>query len=387
MVTITPHSLHRDFLLDPDVVFLNHGSFGACPLPVFEIYQRWQRELERQPVEFLGRRHDDLLAAARSGLAVYLNTDADELVYVPNATTGLNVVAKSLVLQPGDEILGTDHEYGALDRTWAFVCQRTGAHYIRQPIPMPVTTTEEFVEQFWAGVTPRTRVVFLSHITSPTALIFPIAEIIRRARAVGILSIIDGAHAPGQIPVDLTALAPDVYAGNCHKWMCAPKGSGFLYVRREHQALVDPLVISWGWEPSREATSFIKRNEWQGTRDIAAFLSVPAAIEYQTSHDWESIRQACHALASAARQRVADLVGQPPIAPDSADWFAQMITLLLPPCDPDLIKRRMYDEFHVEAPIITLNDRQFIRASFQAYNTPDHLDRLLDALRVLFVTG
>lgn len=351
---------------------------------MFDTYQNWQRELERQPVEFLGRRHDDLLAVSRARLAAYLNAAADDVVYVPNATTGLNAVIKSLTLQPGDEILGTDHEYGALDKTWEFICQRTSARYVRQPIPLPVTTAEAFVEQFWAGVTPRTRVVFLSHITSPTALIFPIAEIIRRAREAGILSIIDGAHAPGQILVDLTALDADVYAGNCHKWLCAPKGAGFLYVRREHQPSVDPLVISWGWEPAREATSFIKRNEWQGTRDIAAFLSVPAAIDYQASHDWQSVRAACHALASAARRRVAELTGQPPIAPDSTEWFAQMITLPLPPCDPDEIKRRLYDEFRVEAPMIAWHDRQFIRVSFQGYNTQEDLDRLLEAMRALF---
>jgi isopenicillin-N epimerase len=206
------------FLLDPNVVFLNHGSFGATPRPVFEKYQWWQQELERQPVEFLGRRFNDVMRAARAALAAYVHTDADNLVYAPNATTALNIVARSLPLQPGDGIISTDHEYGALDRTWQFLCRKTGAVYQPVLIPLPVTTTEDFIEQVWARVTPHTRVLFLSHITSPTALIFPIQELCRRARAAGITSIIDGAHAVGQIPLDMGAIGADFYASNAHKW-------------------------------------------------------------------------------------------------------------------------------------------------------------------------
>ncbi|HBY06555.1 MAG TPA: hypothetical protein DEH22_01705 [Chloroflexi bacterium] len=205
------------FLLDPDVIFLNHGSFGACPRPVFEVYQQWQLELERQPVEFLGRRASPLLAEARAALAEYLHCQPDEVVYANNPTTAINLIVRSLPLQPGDEILATDHEYGAMERTWHFVCQKTGAIYRQQHIPLPVSTSEAFVETFWAGVTPQTRVIFISHITSPTGLIFPIAEICQRARQAGILTIVDGAHAPGQIPLDLTALGADFYTGACHK--------------------------------------------------------------------------------------------------------------------------------------------------------------------------
>ena len=209
--------LSRDlFLLNPDIVFLNHGSFGATPRPVFENYQYWQRELEWQPVEFLGRRMADLLRHARTALADYVHTLADNLVYVPNATTGLNIAARSLKLQPGDEILATDHEYGAMDRMWRWMARKTGAIYKRQPVPLPVTTADEFIEQVWAGVTPRTRVLFVSHITSPTALIFPVQALCARARRAGILSIIDGAHAVGQIPLDLEQLGADVYTSNAH---------------------------------------------------------------------------------------------------------------------------------------------------------------------------
>ncbi|MBL8154997.1 MAG: aminotransferase class V-fold PLP-dependent enzyme, partial [Anaerolineae bacterium] len=199
-------SLKDLFLLDPTVTFLNHGSFGACPIPVFETYQRWQRELERQPVEFFQHRADPLLDDARARLAAYFNTQPDRLIFVPNATVGINQVARALRLQPGDEILTTDHEYGAMDYTWNFICGKTGARYVRHPIPVPVTTPEALADSLWSAVAPVTRVIFLSHMTSPTALIFPVGEICRRARAAGILTIIDGAHIPGHLPLDLAAL-------------------------------------------------------------------------------------------------------------------------------------------------------------------------------------
>ena len=269
------------FLLDPDVIFLNHGSFGACPRPVFEAYQRWQRELERQPVEFLGRRFDDLMREARSALGGYLGAEPDDLVYVTNATVGLNIVARSLELRPGDEVLATDHEYGALDRTWRFICAKYGARYIRQPASVPIRSADEVIEAIWSGVTDRTRVLFISHIASPTAITFPIKPLIDRARARGILTVVDGAHAPGQIDLNLRELGADFYSGNLHKWLMSPKGSAFLYARKEMQHLVEPLVISWGWEAEKPGPSkFIDEQEWTGTRDIAAFLSVPSVIQF-----------------------------------------------------------------------------------------------------------
>ena len=222
-----------EFLLDPDVVFLNHGSFGATPRPVFETYQDWQRRLEWQPVQFLGTDIAAYLAEARRALGRYLNVAADDLVYVPNATFGVNVVARSLRLEPGDEVLATDHEYGACENAWLFMGRERGFRYVRQPIPLPLSSAADVMEQFWAGVTPRTKVIFLSHITSPTAMRLPVEAICERARAAGILTVIDGAHAPGQIPLDLTTVGADFYAGNCHKWLCAPKGAGFLFARPE----------------------------------------------------------------------------------------------------------------------------------------------------------
>lgn len=372
------------FLLQPDLVFLNHGSFGACPRPVLEAYQAWQLELERQPVEFLGRRFKDLMRQAREPLAAFIGADADDVVHVPNATTGLNIVARSLPLQDGDEVLGTDHEYGALDRTWRFVCGKRGARYVRRPVPLPIESAGQVVETIWAGVTPRTRMLFISHITSPTAVTFPIAELVRRGREAGLITVVDGAHAPGQVPLDLEALGADYYAGNCHKWMCAPKGSAFLYARREMQRLLEPLVVSWGWQSDKPSPSrFIDEQEWQGTRDIAAYLSVPAAIRFMHEHDWPQVQRECHELVRYARERVSALTGLPPITSDSPEWFAQMAALPIPTCDLETLKRRLYDEFHVEIPTVDWNGRLFLRISIQAYNTQADVDALVEALRVL----
>ena len=224
-------ALRRQFLLWPDIAFLNHGSYGACPRPVFEQYQAWQLELEQQPVEFIGRRAWGLLHEARTALAGYLHADPDEVVYFQNVTAALNAAARSLPLRAGDEILTTDHEYGALDRTWKAVCDRTGARYVVQPLPEPLDDPDAVVEAVMVGLTPRTKVLFLSHITSPTAVTLPLVKLVARAHEAGLWTVVDGAHAPGQIPVDLTALGADFYGGNCHKWLCAPKGAGFLYAR------------------------------------------------------------------------------------------------------------------------------------------------------------
>ena len=365
------------FLLDPSILFFNHGSFGACPKPVFDVYQQWQLELERQPVAFLGRRVDGFLDEARAALATYLHVErGDDLVFVQNATAGVNVVAKSLPLQPGDEILTTDHEYGACNTTWQRVCAKTGAVLVERTVTLPLVSDEVFIDDLWAGVTPKTRVIYLSHITSPTALIFPVTEICRRARQAGIITVIDGAHAPGQFPLDLTQIDADFYTGNCHKWMCSAKGSAFLHVRREHQAWLEPLVTSWGYTVG---DTFISRHQMQGTRDPAAFLSVPAAIQFLHDHNWDLVRDACHDLAVSLRQEILALTGLAPICDDT--HFPQMFTVQLPPCDPAVIKTRLYDDYHVELPVFTWKDRQYLRVSIQGYNTPDEGEQLLSALR------
>lgn len=381
--------LRGKFLLDPDVVFLNHGSFGACPAPVFDVYQHWQRELERQPVAFIQRRQDDLIDAARARLAAELNVRSDDLVFVPNATSGLNVFARSLRLQPGDEVLATDHEYGALNLTWNHLCQRWGATYIQQVIPLPVTTPEAMVDTFWAGVSDRTRVIFLSHLTSPTALIFPVAEICRRAREAGIISIIDGAHAPGQLPVDLTAIGADVYSGNCHKWMCSPKGAAFLHVRPEYQEIVESLTVSWGWGEGfrpydgTSRSQFVRRNQWQGTRDSASYLAVPAALDFLEEHRWDVVRDRCHQQLKGVATKIAGLTGLDPISPQTPDWIAQLGAIPLPPVNPLALKARLYDEYRIEVPLTSHDGKVAIRVSVQGYVTDVDLDRLVKALDAL----
>ncbi len=373
------------YLLDPDVVFLNHGSFGATPRPVFDAYQAWQRRLEWQPVRFLGVELAGHLAEARAALGDMLRADADDLVYIPNATFGVNVVARSLRLGVGDEVLASDHEYGACDRVWRYLSRERGFTYRQQPVALPLTTDEELVEQFWQGVTPRTRVIFLSHITSPTAVRLPIAALCARARAAGILTLIDGAHAPGQIDLDLPAIGADFYTGNCHKWLSSPKGAAFLYARPEAQALIEPLVVGWGYEAEPEmsyGSRFLDTLQWLGTIDYAAYLSVPAAIRFQAEHDWPAVRAACHTLVAEALDGLAALTGQPSIYPDDS-YYHQMAAAPLPPqTDIVALKRRLIDDFRIEIPCTRWNDRPFIRVSIQAYNTADDVATLVDALRV-----
>jgi isopenicillin-N epimerase len=379
-------SLREYFHLDPTIHFLNHGSYGATPKPVFEAYQNWQLRLERQPVLFLSRELAGLLKESRQALGDYLNASADDLVYIPNATHGVNIVAHSLDLKPEDEILTTDHEYGACDFTWDFVCAKTGAKYIHQSIPLPVRTEDEIVEQFWKGVTSQTKAVYLSHITSSTALRLPVEKICQRARDAGILSIIDAAHAPGQIPVDLQLLDADIVFGNCHKWMLAPKGAAFLYVHREIQDLINPFVVSWGTNPTPDIATgsrFVDILQWTGTKDPAAALTVPAAIQFMQDHDWDNVCGECHRLLRQAIERICDLIKLPPLYPLDSDFYSQMGIAPLPKSDLVTLKTRLYDEYHVEVPLSQWQDRQFIRISIQGYNTQEDVEVLMGALKVL----
>lgn len=379
---MTPAEMRTLFLLDPEVAFLNHGSFGACPAPVFAAYQNWQRELERQPVEFLGRRAAPLLAEARAQLAAYVGAAANDVVFFPNPTTAMNMVVRSLQLQRGDEILTTDHEYGALDRTWRFVCAQNGAHYINRPVALPVGSHAACVDDFFGGVTARTRVIFISHISSPTALVFPVAEICRRARERGILTIVDGAHAPGHVALNLEQLGADIYTGACHKWMCAPKGAAFLYARPAMQAQLDPLVVSWGYAAEQPGVSqYIDYHELQGTRDLAAFLTVPDAIRFQQTHNWAAVSAECRKLAHKTLAQINALTGLAPLCADSVQWLGQMVAARLPAVDIKRLQARLYGRHKVEVPLVAWNSQAFIRVSVQAYNTAGDIERLLQALR------
>lgn len=374
---LTAAELRHHFLLDPDVVFLNHGSFGATPRPVFDAYQAWQRELEWQPVRFVVRRQEALLDEAREHLAGYLNASPNDLIFVPNATAGINIVARSLDLAPGDEILATDLEYGALDFTWEHLCTKAGARYVRQPIEVPFTSPGRVVEELWSSVTDRTRAIFLSHLTSATATILPVAKICARARAAGILTIIDGAHVPGHLPLDLDILGADIYTGNCHKWLCAPKGAAFLHVRPEHQPWIESLIISWGWRPGH---TFVTRNQQQGTQSVAAYLAVPTAIDFQAGHNWEAVRDRCHALLREWRPRLHERLGTDPLYDDEQGWYRQMALVTLPANTPEDLQDRLLFNHNIEIPVTGHGDQRFIRISIQGYNTESDLERLKSAL-------
>jgi isopenicillin-N epimerase len=325
------------------------------------------------------------MAEARAALGGSLGPHADNLVYTQNVTISLNIVARSLELKPGDEVLTTDHEYGALDRTWRFLSKEHGFRYINQHIELPLTTEKKFVDDLWQGVSGNTRVIFLSHITSPTAIIFPIKEIIRRSREAGIITVIDGAHAAGQIPLQLDSLGADFYGGNLHKWLCAPKGAGFLYAHPEVQHLLKPLVVSWGYESEFPSGSdFVDQHEWWGTRDVSAFLSTPKAIEFQKEYKWDEVRESCHELVADAQERICELTGIAALHPQTGTWFRQMAAAPLPAeTDVVLLKKRLYDEHRIEVPVHEWNGNKLIRVSVQGYNTKRDIDKLIKALSVL----
>lgn len=373
--------LKQQFMLRPGVVFLNHGSFGACPRPVFETYQSLQAELEQQPVEFMQRKLSGLLAEARSALGRFVGADPDDLVFVTNATTGISIIARALPLEPGDEVLSTDHEYGSVESTWQFVCQKRGAHYRQQSLRLPVASADEWVDTFWAGVTPRTRVITFSHITAPTALILPVEKLVRRAREAGITTVIDGAHAPGQVALDLSAIGADFYVGNCHKWMMAPKGAGFLFAHREHHGLLEPLI---GPPVKRvEPSVLVANHQLYGTRDHSAALSVPAAIRFMEEHDWPAVRARCYEQICFARSAVEQLTRVPAVVPESPDWFSQMAVLPLPPCDPVALKQQLWSRFNIEIPTTSWEDQTFLRLSVQAYNSRADVEHLVNAVACL----
>jgi len=381
------NKLKQYFLLNPEIIFLNHGSFGACPGPVFTAYQDWQRKLEEQPVLFLGRELPRFDLQARQALSEFLHTTADNLVFITNATQGVNIIARSLALGPGDEILTTDHEYGACDFTWEFYCSKTGASYIHQPISLPAGTSEEMSEQFWQGVTKHTKLIYISHLTSPTALRLPVEIICTRARQAGILTLVDGAHAPGQIPLNLDTLSADWYVGNLHKWALCPKGAGFLYARPEVQHLVEPLIISWGYHATPESTSGSQFQDyfcWTGTKDPAAFLSFPTALQFMQEHNWDEVRKECHLMLRQALRQISSLVQMEPLYPLDSDLFYQMGIAPLPSqTDLRVLKTRLYDEYRIEVPLIDWNNRKFVRISIQGYNTPEDLEVLYTGLNSL----
>lgn len=375
------------FLLDPTITFLNHGSFGACPQPVFAEFQRFQRELELDPVHFIQKKLPVYLKQAKAPLAAFIGCNQDDFFFVPNPTVAINTVMRSLQLQPGDEILATNHEYGAMDRTWHFYCKKSGAKYVRQPISLPVVSKEQIIQEFWKGYTGKTKVVFLNHISSSTALIFPVKEICEKAQELGLITIVDGAHVPGHIDLNISELNPDYYTGTLHKWMLAPKGSSFLYVKKELQDNIDPLVVSWGYESLAPSESrFLDYHEYQGTNDHSAFLCTPAVINFLKENDWKVKSEACKQIVFDNYQRFCDLLQTQPIAPITEEFLGQMASIPVKTSKPSELKDLLYDKYKIQIPVMPLNGNIYLRYSMNAYNTQEDLEVLYRALEDILKT-
>jgi len=388
----TPPDLAALWPLDPAVTFLNHGSYGACPKAVLEHQAALRAELEAEPVLFLGRKLDERLDAARARLADFVGADPDDLAFVTNATGGVNAVLRSLMFSPGDELLTTDHCYAACKNTLDYVAARFGAKVNVAVVPFPLTSPDEVVSAVLAKVTPKTRLALLDHITSPTALILPIAKLVSELATRGIDTVVDGAHGPGMVPLDLRALGAAYYTGNCHKWLCTPKGSAFLWVRRDRQASVHPLTISHGHTGERPGrTRFRLEFDWMGTSDPTAWLTVPMAIDYLGSllpGGWPALMARNRALALEARGILGAAAGTPPVCPD--EMVGSIASVRLPDSplkkpawrQPDPLQPRLFGEWGIEVPIMRWPGapRRLIRVSAQLYNRREQYVKLASAL-------
>ena len=383
------------WMLDPKIVFLNHGSFGACPRAVLEFQQKLRDRLERQPLTFFVRDFEPLLDKARSDLARFVRTDADNLVFVPNATTGVNTVLRSQRFQRGDELLVTDHEYNACRNALDFAAKHAGVRVVVARIPFPLKSADEIVDAVLQCATSRTRLALIDHVTSPTALILPVERLVRELSGRGIETLIDGAHAPGMLPINLRKLGATYYTGNCHKWLCAPKGAAFLYVRRDRQKLIRPLVISHGANSTRtDRSRFLIEFGWTGTFDPTAYLSVPEAIRYVGSllpGGWPEVMRRNRALALAARKTICDRFGIELPCPDELIGSLAAVPLPdapknhppKPPLYIDPLQDKLLRDYRIEVPIVPWPawPKSIVRISAQLYNTLPQYERLAHALK------
>ena len=319
--------------LDPAVAYLNHGSFGACPVAVLERQAELRAEMEREPVDFLWRRLPARLAEARGTLGSFLNADPDDLAFVPNATAGVNAVLRSLEFRAGDELLTTSHVYPACRRAMEYVASRTGACVVEATVPFPVAGEDDVVAAVLDAVTPRTRLALFDHVTSPTAIVFPVGRLVARLRERGIETLVDGAHAPGMVPLDLDRLGAAFYTGNAHKWLCAPKGSAFLHVRHDLQASIHPTTISHGYSAADAGARFRAEFDWTGTCDPTPWLSIPAAIAFLGTllpGGWPEVMSRNHALALEAREILCAALGVATPVPGSMIGSIASVPLPVP---------------------------------------------------------
>lgn len=375
-------NLRQQFLLRDDITFLNFGSFGACPKPVFQRYQQYQLEYEEEPVQFVTVTGPQYLAQSRKALGAYLGCPEDDVVYLPNPSHAVNLIAKSFPLKAGDEVLATNIEYGACDFTWQYYCHKAGAVYKRQPIRFPLRSKEDFVEQFFSGLTAATKLIFISHITSATGLRLPVEEVCAFAKQKGLLVFVDGAHAPGQLPLNLQSLAADMYTGACHKWMMTPKGSSFLYVKKEHQPLFDPLVISWGFKAMFPSGSpFIDYHQMQGTRDFSASLTVPESIAFMKENKWDDVSAYYRNMAQENAAAFCKLLDAEPLAPVNDDFILQLYSARIKTAEPEKLHDHLYKEYKIQIPVMRQNDAVYLRYSLNAFNEQKDLDKLFDAIK------
>jgi len=382
-------NLRDQFLLRPDIHFLNFGSFGATPKPIFENYQYWQRVLEAEPVQFIAFDGYQYLADSRAALSNFVGIpDKDDVVFITNPSFAVNLIAKNFSLQAGDEILTTDIEYGACDKTWNYYCEKAGATYRRQKINLPITTKEQFISDFFEGLRPTTKAIFISHLTSTTGLIFPVKEICAIAKSKGLITIVDGAHAPAHVPLNIKELEADFYTGACHKWMMAPKGCSFLYAHKSVQTWCDPMIVSWGYKALKPSHStFLDYNQMIGTRDFSAFLTIPACIQFMEENNWKEVSQACHQMVLDNAQRFYDLLNCKPLSPLTSEWIGQMISIPIAIKEPEILQRKLFTDYQIEVPIMRQENDVYMRYSINAFNTIENLDALYHALADLKKKG
>lgn len=369
------------FLLREDVTFLNFGSFGACPRMIFDDYIQWEYLLEEEPVRFIAHDGINYLNKSRLELSKFINCLPEDLILVPNPTHAINILAKNLNLKKGEEILTTNLEYGAMDYTWQYYCDKANIKYVRQNISLPIESKEKFLEEFWKGYSEHTKAIFISHITSTTGLILPVEEICREAKKRGLITIVDGAHVPGHIALDLSNLQADFYTGACHKWLMTPKGCSFLYVKKEYQDDLDPLIISWGYKiPIENESQYFNNHQFNGTRDFSAYLTIPKAIEFRQKYDWDGISAICRKTTLEGAKLMADFLNTSPLAPLTKDFYGQMCSLPIKCQDPVKLNSVLFEKYKIEIPVMRHDDKVFIRFSIQAFNDLKDIHRLIWAL-------
>ncbi len=376
-------NLKSYFHLDSKVTYLNHGSFGACPKFIFNEYIELQKELEVNPVKYLDYDIQDKLKNSKTALANFINCDNDDVVFFPNPTTAMNEVFRSLNLEKNDEILSTNHEYGALNKVWEFITIKTGSKYIQTDISVPFNSSENFIRKIESRINDKTKVLFVSHITSATGLIFPVKEVVNLAKKYGVLSIIDGAHVPGHIDLDISELNPDIYTGTFHKWMLSPKGVSFLYVKKELQSQIKPLIISWGYNNEFiEQTKFQDEHLWQGTNDISKYLTIPKTIEFREKYHWKEISLICKKQIIEFGLVIKNEFNFRPLCNLDSEFLGQMLSFDLDLLISKLKKiKNILREHNIVIPVFEWENKLIMRISLNGYNSEKDIQKLLLTLK------